>query len=389
MTGQINLDRRREIIRLIKILIDPMSVFNLLGIKIYSQTSTEIRSKCPFHNGKNPTSFRFNKLTGHWICFSQRCHDGCGDIFGLIMKRMQITFTEALYFLADLVGIDLEEDLFSVKTDKLIHEAEIMNFINRKNRHKKNNRDLIYDDIFLAKLNETDNSYFFIREGFNSEVLKYFEVGGTYFDRYGVVRIAIPIRDINGKLIMIIGRRIDNDDDPRYLPMVSGFNKGDILYNYWQAKSLIPIYDGLLFIVEGFKGCWKTVQNGLSNTVACMGSALTHDQAKLIFSNIDIKEIVLMLDGDLAGQKGSETSKKEIEFGSKLTTIKFPKDLDPSLVNQDWLFDFLMQYKNKNLFNLLTKIKKEKEEYEWKSGNDSTGVGAGEKGGPWPTYASS
>jgi DNA primase len=380
MTGQANLDRRREIVQLIKTIIDPMSVFNLLGIKVYSQSSSEIRSKCPFHNGKNKTSFRFNKLTGQWLCFSQHCHEGSGDIFGLVMKRMQVTFPEALSFLADLSGIDLEEDLFSVETENLIKEAEIINFINRKK--KKKNTEIVYDESLLKKLNEVDSSYFFIRDGFSEEVLKYFEVGGTYIDPYGEIRVAIPIRNTDGDLVMITGRKISNDIDPRYLPLEPGFNKGNILYNYWQVKPIIPIYNGLLFVVEGFKGCWKTVQNGLPNTVACMGSTLTHDQVKLTFGNIDIREIILMLDGDLAGQKGTEKSKEEIEFGSKLTTIKFPNDLDPSMIDHEWLFDFLRQYNNKNLSNLLTKIEKEKDEYERKQGRHyGVGMGTGEKGG--------
>jgi len=353
--------QNKEIIKLIKDTVNPMYVFSSLGLKATHETSTEIRTKCPFHKGKNPTSFRFNKTTGSWVCFSNHCHENYSDIFGLVMKVLGVDFKQALNYVADLAGIDINGGLANPDTEKLLTEASILNFISSRRVKSTNSSRKVYDESILQEIKQIDSSYFFMRDGFSEETLRYFELGGSYIDTFGVTRSAIPIRDENNNLVMITGRRIDNDDDPRYLPLEKGWYKGSVLYNYNNAKNWINVYEGRLIIVEGFKGCWKMVQDGFFNTVACMGSKVTSEQSKLLFKNMHIREVIIMLDGDKAGRKGSVSSLNNIRIGCKVTNIILPDKTDPSTLNKEDMFD-LLSSKNSYFTKLINKLKKEQSE---------------------------
>jgi DNA primase len=350
--------QNKELIKLVKDSADPSYVYNSLGLKSTHETSTEIRTKCPFHKGKNPTSFRFNKTTGTWVCFSNHCHDNASDLFGLVMKVLGIDFKQALNYVAELTGIDINGGLENPDTKKLLTEASILNFISSKKNKINHSNTKVYDESILKDLRDYDSSYFFMRDGFSEDTLHYFELGGSYIDNFGVTRSAIPIRNENQELVMITGRRIDSDDDPRYLPLEKGWYKGSILYNYHNAKNWINVYEGRLIIVEGFKGCWKMVQDGFFNTVACMGSRITEEQTAMIFKNTDIREVIIMLDGDKAGRKGNVSSAKYLRTGCKVTIILLPNNSDPSTLDKEDMFT-LLSNKNNYFTGLINTLKKE------------------------------
>jgi DNA primase len=190
------------------------------------------------------------------------------------------------------------------------------------------------------------------------------EVKGTYTDYAGIPRIPIPIRNNEGEFITLVGRRIDNNTDPRYLPFFKGFDKRHILYNYWRAKNFISVFEGRLFIVEGFKGCWRMVESGLYNTVACMGTSITEEQAKVIYKNLSIKEIILVLDGDQAGRKGIPRALNTLGMASRVYPVYLPFKTDPSMYSPNDLLDILSKQKNSFLVNLTNKLKGE-HKYEW------------------------
>lgn len=345
----------KHLVRLIKTSVDPVTVFDSLGIKTTMENSVEIRSSCPFHNGKNPSSFRFDKRSGYWSCFSQYCHEGANDLFGLVMKRLNLSFNEAFHYLADLAGIDVGKSESDEDLRKLIDEAKILSFCNSR-LNKANKEMRVYDEAILERLKTRDSSYFFIREGFSDFVLDYFELGGTFVDSSGVIRSAIPIRNEDGDLVMITGRRVDSDKDPRYKPTDYGVPKGSVLYNYNNAKHFIENFDGRLFVVEGFKGCWRMVENGLFNTVACMGAKVTDEQVKLIQGNTLIREVILMLDGDAAGIKGTSSSMRNLITGCSVKALYLPKGTDPSMYDKDTLFNIFEQKKYSYFNKLITSL---------------------------------
>jgi len=89
----------------LKDIIDPRYLMESLGFTGIRETSKEIRTACRIHGGDNKTSFRFNKETKTWVCFSHRCHEIFGnDIIGLIKASMNIDFMDAVRYLESLVG---------------------------------------------------------------------------------------------------------------------------------------------------------------------------------------------------------------------------------------------------------------------------------------------
>jgi DNA primase len=112
-------------------------------------------------------------------------------------------------------------------------------------------------------------------------------------------RVVIPIHDGAGELVAYAGRAIDNTE-PRY-KLPAGFHKSHELYNLHRA---IATGERGLIVVEGFFDCMKVSQAGYPFVVALMGCSLSEEQKELLVKNAGM--VLLMLDGDEAGQKGTD-----------------------------------------------------------------------------------
>jgi DNA primase len=86
---------------------------------------------------------------------------------------------------------------------------------------------------------------------------------------------------------------------------------------------------------------------------------VTRDQASIVFKDSNIRDVILMLDGDKAGRKGTAKSREMLDIGVRLTSVTFPYLVDPSMLSTEEVFSILYDLKNPNLSNLLTKIQKE------------------------------
>ncbi len=111
-------------------------------------------------------------------------------------------------------------------------------------------------------------------------------------------RLAIPIHDEHGRLVAYCGRSVAAEP-PRYR-FPAGFRKSAVLFNYHRAAAGS---DRRVVVVEGFFDCMRMHQAGFCAVVALMGAALSQQQADLLAGRFG--EIVLMLDGDPAGQAGA------------------------------------------------------------------------------------
>ena len=115
-------------------------------------------------------------------------------------------------------------------------------------------------------------------------------------------RIVIPIADESGRLIAYAGRAVD-DSEPKY-KFPSGFKKSLVLWNIDRLQNLPEQSDDPLIIVEGFFDCMKLHQAGFVGVVALMGCGLSEVQQQQLAR---FRQVVLMLDGDAAGQAGVES----------------------------------------------------------------------------------
>lgn len=280
------------------------------------------KAVCPFHQEKTP-SFIVSPDRQTWHCFGS-CGEG-GDIFSFIMKYESLEFPEALRFLADKAGVQInsmssrEEREFAALYD--IHEAATA----------------FYRDQLA--LHEGARAYLASR-GLSEETSRMFQVGyapggeslvlhllkakfdisdlvksglaykghsGLYRDRFEG-RIMFPISNTVGKIVAFSGRILENKpDEPKYInsPETPVFNKSRILYGFNLAKAGIAEKKTVV-IVEGQMDLLMAWQDGVRNAVAVSGTGLTAQHLERLRRIADT--IIVSFDNDQAGVKALERS---------------------------------------------------------------------------------
>jgi DNA primase len=322
--------------------IDPHYLLESLGIKSTHETNKEFRSTCPIHGGDNSTAFRFNNETKTWVCFTRKCHDIYGnDIIGLIKAITGKDFVDAVEHLRELTGDVSEVDYIESKRNREINEF-IKTNSSVKFRHKAVNQE--YLDRFKSL-----RSDFFNKFGFKNSTLDYFEVGGGWQDKHGIIRDVIPIRDVDNDLVAYSLRDIRQDsidDDFKYI-LTPGFDKLNCLYNLNNAKrygNKLPI-----IVVEGFKSVWRLYEYGIKNVVATMGSSITLGH-QMLLCTYALKGIVTMFDNDIAGVEATIKAYKDLneKIDVKVVYIQEVDEkmngLDPADLTSDQVYSYLRTY---------------------------------------------
>ena len=291
---------------------------------------SNISLRCPFHKGGEETkpSFSVNVDLGIFRCFTCKVSGGMQKLLRLLGLPSQVVDAE-LHDIRDEI-----ED-------------------NKKRLHWKKRAAWAVKDPFLAPtiLPEVTLKPYewcpskLVECGFDAKWLEYVGVG---FDR-GNNRITYPIRDLYGNLAGISGGSTFAGQYPKYkvyqgrrkdpqtgrmIPSDYGiwfdekypnyeFHNHNYLWNFDQ------VYPGMFFgkeqnliIVEGFKACIWLLQNGFSNTVALMGSSMSDHQCNLL-RRLDTN-IVLFLDQDDAGRKGTKDIGKSLRKTQGVFIAKYP-----------------------------------------------------------------
>lgn len=281
---------------------------------------------CPFHNEKTP-SFSVSKAKGICHCFS--CGKG-GSPIGFIMEHEQLSYSEALRYLAKKYHIDIIEKEMTDEERKAQSERESMLLINE-----------FASNFFEEKLYNTDDgrdiglSYFYER-GFSDSIIKKFHLGysldnsnmlfkeavskgynkkylydtglciddnkGGGYDRFKG-RVMFPVLNIAGKVIAFSGRTLKNDH-AKYVnsPESIIYKKSNELFGLYQAKQAI-VKNDKCFLVEGNADVVSMHQAGFENTIASLGTALTINQVRLIHRFTE--NVTILYDGDSAGIKAA------------------------------------------------------------------------------------
>ena len=281
---------------------------------------------CPFHNEKTP-SFSVSRSKGICKCFS--CGKG-GSAVNFIMEHEQMSYYEALKYLAKKYHIEVKERELTDKEKQEQSERENMLVINEFAMKQ-----------FEGNIYGTDEgrniglSYFYER-GFNDSIIKKFHLGYSldnstalydtikkhgfnpkyaietglcihnergYYDRFKG-RVMFPVLNIAGKVIAFGGRTLKKDDRAKYVnsPESTIYKKSNELYGLFQAKRGIVNKDKC-FLVEGYTDVLSMHQAGIENVVASSGTSLTEGQIRMIHRFTD--NITVLYDGDAAGIKAS------------------------------------------------------------------------------------
>lgn len=319
---------------------------------------------CPFHDDTNP-SMSVSREKQIYTCFT--CH-ATGNVFTFLMNYDKMSFPEALKYLGDKVGVDTK----GVKLEKT--ESKFQKFYEMYDLTSK-----YYQNNLLSSYGEEARKYLTSR-GLNKDIIKKFQVGLslpnnndltellvkkkydiTDLNKYGLSvnnydiykdRIMFPLFDISGKVIGFSGRIYKNIDEAKYINTKETpiFIKGEQLYNYHIAKESVRT-SKYLIIMEGFMDVIRASTIGLDNCIALMGTALTHEQMKLIkrLSN----NITLCLDGDKPGQSAAYKIGEEfLKEGIETKVITLPNNDDPdSFILKEGKDRFLAYIENAENYN--------------------------------------
>lgn len=296
---------------------------------------------CPFHDDTNP-SMSVSREKQIYTCFS--CH-ATGNVFTFLMNYEHIDFKEALKYLGDKVGIDTSRVRVSkkeTKYDKLYDAYSLSLKYYQNNLHsnfgkaaKKYLLDRKIDDklikefeIGLSSDKKDDLTKLLISKNYDLTTLNKIGLSSDNHDIY-VDRIMFPLYDVSGRVVGFSGRIYKDDDTSKYVNTKETeiFKKGEMLYHYHIAREECRIKKSVI-LMEGFMDIIRASSIGIKNTVALMGTALTHEQINLIkrLSN----KVIVCLDGDDPGVKASLSVGEDLlKVGLDVKVVTLPKEDDP------------------------------------------------------------
>lgn len=329
---------------------------------------------CPFHSDKTP-SFYVSPSKNICKCFA--CGEG-GTSVHFIMKHEQLSYYEALKFLAKKYSIEVKEKELTDEQKQAFNEREslfILNnyakdyFVNTLHNHLEGkNIGLSYfrergfrDDIIKKfqlgySLEQKDALYQdAVRNGYNKEYL--FKTGLVIQGENNYVadrfrgRVMFPVHTLSGKVVAFGGRILKKAENTgKYVnsPESEIYHKSDQLYGIYFAKQAITKNDRC-FLVEGYTDVISMHQAGIENVVASSGTALTHGQIKLIHRFTS--NITVLYDGDAAGIKAALRGiDLLLEEGLNIKVVLLPDGEDPDSFarkhNASTLLDYLQQNEN-------------------------------------------
>jgi DNA primase len=177
--------------------------------------------------------------------------------------------------------------------------------------------------------------------GITRETAEFF--GAGFFPGKGIMsgRVVIPIHNERGELVAYAGRSLKDDDPGGKYKLPPGFHKGQALFNLTRAAAFDA--HSPLVIVEGFFDVMKVHQAGYRRVVALMGSSLTAGQGKLLAERCDPGErIVLMLDGDEAGRKGTAEILSRLVARFFVRAVNLPDNMQPDKLPEQQIREILV-----------------------------------------------
>jgi DNA primase len=320
---------------------------------------------CPFHSEKD-ASFTVDEEKQLFHCFG--CGIG-GDLFSLVMEKENLTFPEAIKYLAEKYHIPLPESRTAYQESRLeekifeINEKALNYFRNNLFRTPEGKKALEYiksrqfseETIKKLKLgyalNSWDALFQVFKQSYGVQDLEKAgliipgQKAGEYRDRFRG-RIIFPIFTITSRVVAFGGRTIF-EAQPKYLnsPETQSFTKGHILYGLNFTKEQIR-KDGEMILVEGYADFAALFQAGIQNIAASMGTSLTPQQVSQIIRYAP--KVIINYDGDEAGINAAVRAVPIcLEKGLQTKVLILPDNLDPD--------SFLKKYGPEKYQNLIKK----------------------------------
>ncbi|MFT3674599.1 MAG: DNA primase [Chitinophagaceae bacterium] len=336
-----------------------IDIIEIIGgfVKLKKRGSNYL-GNCPFHNEKTP-SFTVSPAKEIYKCF------GCGksgNTISFLMEHEKYSYVDALKWLAQKYGIEIQETFVSDEQRLQYQTADSLYIINS-----------FAQQFFTRSLFETEEGQdiglaYFKERGFREEIIRKFQLGyspekrdaftrealakqynAELLVKSGLVanrndqlmdnyrgRVIFPVHNHSGK-ILGFGARIlkSNDRAPKYIntPENEIYIKSKILYGSYFARTAIDKADECL-LVEGYTDVLSLHQAGIENVVASGGTSLTIDQLRLVRKYTN--NLTIIYDGDAAGIKAALRGlDMALEEGLQVKLVLIPDKEDPdSYVNK-------------------------------------------------------
>lgn len=357
------------------------------------RAGSNLKGLCPFHDDRTP-SFMVSPARNYCKCFA--CGEG-GSPVGFIMKHEQLSYPDALRYLAKKYGIKIEEKELTPEEIQSRGDRESMFILNEWAR-----------DWFKNQLWETPDGKaiglaYFRNRGFRDDILEKFQVGYCpnskkislseealkegYQERYLVNnqnemeprlsvgtglslkredgklrdrffgRVMWPIYTVSGRVAGFGGRVLDAATKGVAIkyqnsPESIVYSKRKELFGLFQARQAIRKAD-LCYLVEGYTDVMAMHQQGVENVVSSSGTALTTDQIRLIHRITN--NITVIFDGDSAGIKASERGiDMLLAEGMNVKLLLLPDGEDPDSFAQKHSATEYQQYLQDNQVDFIT-----------------------------------
>ena len=334
------------------------------------KAGTSFKGLCPFHDDRTP-SFSVSPVKGVYKCFS--CGEA-GNVVNFIMKHEQMTYPEALRWIARKYNIEVQERELTSEEKQLENERESMFLVNEW-------ASKYFQDILKNHVDgQAIGLQYFRSRGFRDDIIEKFQLGfcltgrqtfsdaalqagykkefllktglcyerenGGLIDRFNG-RVIFPWISVSGKVTAFGGRLLDSRTkgvSQKYVnsPDSEVYHKERELYGIFQAKKAIAKFD-LVYMVEGYTDVVAMHQCGIENVVANSGTALSTYQIKLLrrFTS----NIVLLYDGDAAGQhaalRGTDMLLSE---GMNVKVLLLPDGKDPDEMAKSYSAEDFRKY---------------------------------------------
>ncbi len=323
---------------------------------------------CPFHDDHKP-SMTVNPERQSYKCWS--CNEG-GDCFSFVQKSENVPFKEALEMLAQRAHLEMprrgnkgsgdgtsRSQLYEVLT----WAANEFQTVLKTSSEAKIARD------YLAGRGFTDETVSRFRLGYHPPEWEFLvrrargkytpaqllaarliqERSGSagYFDCF-VDRVLFPIHDAGGRTVAFGGRQLPGREQPnsgKYINSADGpvFSKNRLVYGLDVAKPAV-VASGTAIVTEGYTDCILAHQHGIGNVVGTLGTALTENHV-IVLKRLT-RKVVLVYDGDAAGQMAAERSlPKFLAQDIDLRILTLPAPLDPA--------DYLTQHGAESFLKLV------------------------------------
>lgn len=345
------------------------------------RAGTSYKGLCPFHNEKTPS---FIVTPSKNICKCFGCGGG-GDSISFIMKMENLSYLDALRFLAKKFGITVvekeltpEEKEQQTLRDKMLDANQwLQDFFEKTMRETQEGRSVGYQ--------------YFVHRGLREDIIKKFHLGyspadyqaytnaalsqgiklehlvalgatvntGTRtYDKYAG-RVMFPIHSISGKVVGFGARTLKADKNvAKYFnpPESEVYNKSENLYGIFYARQAI-IKKQKCYVVEGYADVISMHQAGVENIVAPCGTALTTGQIRLLKRVLpsvgntlaDEKYVTMLYDGDSAGQHAAiKNGKLFLAEGLNVRVVTLPPEEDPDSFAQHNNADVVQKYLEEN-----------------------------------------